>query len=211
LSEAAPSRVLHCFHARTWARGYALRNDHNAIAPVTTQGLWTAETFSPRVGSTTADVNSLAKLRFLALQLSPLNAYQLEKAGDVVNLGYSHSHAPEKLMSQKKRRKLNKRSKARAMPLAVAEPHLREPRTPSRKKTAQVVRLTPKTPVRKVDQTAKQDQTGGEQEMLSAWLPWNVALRQQALATSAFLGFLRMQQQVAQSWFSPATSRSRRG
>jgi hypothetical protein len=102
-----------------------------------------------------------------------------------------------------KNRKAKRRTKSRAMPLAIAEPRLRAPRAKPLTKSAQVVQLTQKRSVRSAPEHA-------EQETFSAWLPWNIAIRQQAIAASAFFNLLQMQHQIAQSWLSPARSADRR-
>ena len=105
-------------------------------------------------------------------------------------------------MPQKKSSKANRQKKSRAMPLAIAEPRLRALRSTSRSKTAGVGRAAQNRSAHDASPFGKGKQTS------SAWSPWHVALRQQAVMASAFFSLLRIQQQVAQFWLSPAQRRT---
>jgi hypothetical protein len=105
-------------------------------------------------------------------------------------------------MAQKKSRKPNREKKSRAMPLAIAEPRLRAPRSASRSETAAVGRAARNRSAHGVSPF------GNGEIRSSAWSPWHVALRQQAVMASAFFSMLRVQQQVAQFWLSSAQHRT---
>ena len=104
-------------------------------------------------------------------------------------------------MGKKKSRKANTRKKSRAMPLAIAEPRLRAPRSASRSKTA--VR-----PAARNRSAGDASPFGDGDKTSSAWSPWHVALRQQAAMASVFFSMLRVQQRVAQFWLSSAQRRT---
>lgn len=105
-------------------------------------------------------------------------------------------------MPRKKTRKANKQKKSRAIPLAIAEPRLRAPRDTSRGKTADVGRTARNRSAHDASPARSANQTP------SAWSPWHVALRQQAVVASAFFSLLRVQQQVAQFWLPSAQHRT---
>lgn len=101
-----------------------------------------------------------------------------------------------KSKSKSKSTRAKGRKKPQTMPLAIAEPRLRDSRNSRNGPQEAAESLTSGA-------SGKPPQTAPMYEMMLAWSPWSVMLRQQALLAQIGSSMIEAQQEFARQWTAP--------